>query len=368
VSARSVTVTNKYDFVDLSHVRFEWTVSDETGAALASGELSVPSVPAGSSVDVPMPDLPSSGEGSVWLTVRAVLATACSWAPAGHELGSGQRQLSDGTSVPEPASLPAWFTSRGSLSSIGSLPVSGPTLDLWRATTDNDRGEHGVPVAPRWHALGLDRPTHSVRSVSSSDASLSVAVRSAPAATDLGMLSTYSWTGAGDGVRLQWSVTPSGPWDVPLPRLGLLFELPASISSVEWFGLGPGESYVDSTQAVRMGRYTSSVDELQTPYVFPQENGNRRSVRWLTLRTSSGTGVRIAAASESFDFSVRRWTSADLEAARHTTDLVPRSSVYLNLDVGQNGLGTASCGPGVLPQYELHAGPASLDLVFTPLS
>ena len=64
---------------------------------------------------------------------------------------------------------------------------------------------------------------------------------------------------------------------------------------------------------------------------------------------------------------MRRWTSADLEAARHPTDLVARDAVYVNLDVGQNGLGTASCGPGVLPQYELHAAPASLDLVITPL-
>ena len=366
VSSSAVTVTSKYDFSDLSHVRFEWAVCDFTGE-LSSGELSVPAVPAGASVTVPM-SIPSVGTGAVWVTVRAVLAADCAWAPAGHELCSGQALLSSPSPAVAGSPVPsAWFTPRGSLASIGSMPVRGPVLDLWRATTDNDRGEHGA-MAPRWRELGLDRLTHSVRSVSASSSSVDVSVRSAPAATDLGMLSTFSWAGAGDGVRLQWSVTPSGPWEVPLPRLGLLFELPGSISSVEWLGLGPGEAYVDSTQAVRLGRYSLSVDELQTPYVYPQENGNRRSVRWLSLRAGSGAGVHIAAASGTFDFSVRRWTSADLEAARHTTDLVARSSVYLNLDVGQNGLGTASCGPGVLPQYELHAGPASLDLLFTPLS
>jgi beta-galactosidase len=367
VKSSHVTIGNKLAFADLSDVRFEWTVADEADV-LASGVLSVPSVAAGASVDVPMPPNPRSGEGEVWLTVRAVLAVDTPWAPAGHELCAAQRQLSAGASVPGSAPLPSWFSSHGGLERVGSVPVSGPCLDLWRATTDNDRGEHGVPLAPRWRSLGLDRMTHSVRSVSSSSAVLDVSVRSAPAATDLGMLSTYRWSGLSDGgVRLQWSVTPSGPWDVPLPRLGMLFCLPASISSVTWFGLGPGEAYVDSTQAVRVGRYSRSVDELQTPYVYPQENGNRRAVRWATLTSPDGTGVRIASVSGTFDLSVRRWTSADLEAARHTSDLVPRDAVYVNVDVGQNGLGTASCGPGVLPQYELHAAPASLDLLITPL-
>jgi beta-galactosidase len=77
--------------------------------------------------------------------------------------------------------------------------------------------------------------------------------------------------------------------------------------------------------------------------------------------------VRIAATG-TFDLTVRRWTSEDLDAARHTTDLEPRDAVFVNLDIAQNGIGTASCGPGVLPQHELHAAPASLELTFVPLA
>ena len=69
-----------------------------------------------------------------------------------------------------------------------------------------------------------------------------------------------------------------------------------------------------------------------------------------------------------FAFSARRWTSAELDAARHTTDLVARDAVYLNVDVAQNGLGTASCGPGVLPKYDLLARPVSFAVTLTPLS
>jgi beta-galactosidase len=67
------------------------------------------------------------------------------------------------------------------------------------------------------------------------------------------------------------------------------------------------------------------------------------------------------------DLTVRRWTSEDLDAARHTTDLVPGDRVYINLDVGQNGLGTASCGPGVLPTYVLSAAPTTWTVRLSPL-
>jgi beta-galactosidase len=76
--------------------------------------------------------------------------------------------------------------------------------------------------------------------------------------------------------------------------------------------------------------------------------------------------VRIEGA-PTFDLTVRRWTSEDLDAARHPSDLVPRDELYLNIDVAQNGLGTASCGPGVLPRYELRAAPASWTVRLLPL-
>ena len=61
---------------------------------------------------------------------------------------------------------------------------------------------------------------------------------------------------------------------------------------MQWFGGGPGEAYADSRQAARVGRYSASVDELQTPYVYPQENGNRLDVRWARLTRRGRPGVR----------------------------------------------------------------------------
>ncbi|MFD8720898.1 sugar-binding domain-containing protein [Streptomyces sp. NPDC059629] len=49
------------------------------------------------------------------------------------------------------------------------------------------------------------------------------------------------------------------------------------------------------------------------------------------------------------------------------TDLTPGDTVWVNLDHGQHGIGSQSCGPGVLPQYQLHAGPAEFSFVFSDI-
>jgi beta-galactosidase len=178
------------------------------------------------------------------------------------------------------------------------------------------------------------------------------------------MRADYHWTADGNALSLRVEIEPDGEWPCTLPRLGLRMAVPGTLDHVEWFGGGPGEAYADSRQAARIGRFAQRVDDLQTPYVFPQENGDRADVRWARLTTESGDGLRIDG-SPTFDLTARRWTSEDLDAATHTVDLVPGDLIHLNLDLAQNGLGTAACGPGVLPQYQLHPHRTTLTVTFT---
>ncbi|HET9006440.1 MAG TPA: beta-galactosidase small subunit, partial [Actinomycetes bacterium] len=149
------------------------------------------------------------------------------------------------------------------------------------------------------------------------------------------------------------------------PRVGLRMAVPAGLRRVEWFGRGPGEAYADTGRAARVGRFTATVDELQTPYLYPQENGNRRDVRWATLTDGHGKGIR-AEGEPTFDLTARPWTSEQLDAARHPTDLHPGDRVWVNLDLAQQGIGSASCGPGVLPAYRLDPAPASFTVRLYP--
>ncbi|MFC4947957.1 glycoside hydrolase family 2 TIM barrel-domain containing protein [Pseudonocardia sp. GCM10023141] len=361
-SSGGLTVANHHDFATLEHLTFPWTL-ERDGVEVAAGTLAVPPVAAGRSVELALPPLPATS-GEAWLTVRAELATDTAWAPAGHVVGWGQLAVS---AAPPPVAPRGGAPTSGTfdpvdgtLRALAGIAVTGPRLDLWRAPTDNDR-----PVdEATWRALGLQRLQHRVLDVEHRPDALVVRTRVAPPAFAFGMHVTYRWTGDSDALHLHVDVEPDGVWTCPLPRLGLRMALPGTLDRVTWFGLGPGEAYADSRQAARVGRFTATVDELQTPYVLPQENGNRAAVRWATLTGADGAGIRVEGA---FDLTARRLTSEDLDAARHTVDLVPGELIHLNLDLAQQGLGTASCGPGVLPQHRLGASAASFDLTFRPV-
>ncbi|HEX4247749.1 MAG TPA: glycoside hydrolase family 2 TIM barrel-domain containing protein [Pseudonocardia sp.] len=373
-----IRVANHYDFAGLDHLAFTWVLEEE-GVEVAKGSLDVPAVAPGASVEVALPELFDT-TGETWLTVRAALAGDADWAGAGHTVAWGQLPVAAAARPSRPTAPSARVVRApdgielgagrfdpytGRLTALGGHPVRGPRLELWRAPTDNDLGGER-PAARAWRAAGLHRLRHRVIGVEPGADALLVRTRVAPPALAFGMLANYRWTGAGDTLTLCLDVEPDGAWPVTLPRLGLGMAVPGGWGELEWFGGGPGEAYADSRQAARIGRFSASVDDLQTPYVFPQENGNRVDVRWARLTARTGGGLLVRGA-PTFELTARRWTAAQLEAARHTVDLHPGELVELTFDVAQSGLGTAACGPGVLPRYELPAGPATLTLEFTAL-
>ncbi|MFJ4471855.1 glycoside hydrolase family 2 TIM barrel-domain containing protein [Streptomyces sp. NPDC089424] len=370
----AVRVTNAHDFADLSALAFEWSWQVD-GETVDSGPLSVPPLTPGESADVKLPAPPEAPAGAEtqW-TVRALLARDTPWAERGHvvawaqlplrkretaALRTGAAPVADGPLV---RLGPGAFDARtGELRSIGGVEVTSPRLDVWRAPTDNDEGAPWQPDArygPLWRKLGLHRMRHRLDGVERERDALTVRTRVAPAAAEVALRTVYRWTADGTRLRLSVSVTPEGDWRLPLPRLGVRLGL-ASADHVTWFGGGPGEAYPDTASASMLGRWHATVDTMQTPYVRPQENGARADVRWAELG-----GLRIEG-EPAFWFTARRWTTEELDAARHLTDLTPGGTVWVNLDHGQMGIGSQSCGPGVLPRYQLHAAPGTFAFVFT---
>jgi beta-galactosidase len=375
-AAGLVRVTSLYDFADTSHLCFVWSLAVD-GRPVADGALEVAVLDAGKSADVSFtPPVVADGNlGESWLTVRAVLARDLPWAGAGHEVAWAQSRIEqDDHAAPgittaarllggpqQTARLgPAVFDARGQLLRLGNIEIArSPRLDLWRAPTDNDRAFYGESVEREWRRVGLDRLRHRIVSVDWNPHALVVRTRVGPAATDLGVLATYRWAGDGERVTLTLDTEPVGDWTgIVLPRLGVRLAVPARFDRVQWFGPGPGESYADSKQAARVGYHTLTVDQMQTPYVYPQENGHRANVRRARLGADDGSALLIDG-DPVFGLTARRWTSEQLDAARHTTDLRPGGRIWLNLDLGHQGLGSASCGPGVLEQHRLLPGPAT---------
>jgi len=380
----TIAITNRYTYRDLSHVRFDWRLAVE-GDPIAQGTLTVGALEAGASAETPLPVLPQALQAETWLTVTAVSEVDEPGLPAGVPLGVGQicvrpavpRQRAEPTRGGKPNANPlanaavrsankgfielgpaVFEPTRGELIRLGDIPVHGPTLDVWRAPIDNDRYGHR-PLENSWRELGLHRMTHRLVDLGTDGDTLTVIVRTAPAGNDLAMLTTWRWTASESAAHVSIDCVPEGDWIVPLPRAGTRLILPGSLDSVRWFGGGPGEAYADSRSAVTIDAHSATVDEMQTPYVYPQENGNRTGVRWAELRGRDGAGLRISG-DPTIEFTARRWSTEDLDAAAHTSDLTARDSIFVNIDYAQHGLGSAACGPGPLPAYVLEARPFTL--------
>jgi beta-galactosidase len=146
---------------------------------------------------------------------------------------------------------------------------------------------------------------------------------------------------------------PDGLDDVA--RVGSVFETVAGLEDLEWYGPGPWESYPDRCAGAPVGHHCLPVDELFTPYLRPQESGGRHGVRQFTLSAPDATGLTVAL-DEPRQVSVTRYRAADLAAATHHDELVPRPGCVVHIDATHRGLGTASCGPDTSPEYLIDTG------------
>ncbi|MDO5663926.1 MAG: glycoside hydrolase family 2 TIM barrel-domain containing protein [Bacteroidia bacterium] len=171
-----------------------------------------------------------------------------------------------------------------------------------------------------------------------------------------------------------------------VPRIGVRFRLPVAMNNIEYFGRGPGENYVDRASGSKVGRYTTTADDMYFPYVRPQENGHRTDTRWVAL--SGAKNGLLVVADKTIGFNALRNTVEDFdgedavdkpyqwnnfsseeivarkdEDARnrkprqtHINDISPRNFVEVCIDLKQQGVaGYNSWGAAPLPEYTLPA-------------
>ena len=343
---RTLRIANRQSFVGLQGLRAHWQLLVD-GAVRAQGRLLVPDVAPHSSVDVPLPcDVPE-GNGEVHLTVRFTTAADQSWAPKGHTVAVDQVQLratAKGSVATAVTPARATFASARDLDRTLVAPVE---LALWRGPTDNDgfklmpdlseRLGIGGQALVRWNRAGV--PT-------------------LPA--DQLVQHTFERVVVATGVEYHHLV------DVPdeladLPRIGVQFTLPARFRELRWFGRGPHENYPDRAASATLGIWHGSPDV--SPYLVPQEFGLRTDCRWFDcIDPRSGDVVRVQVLqpttqhAPALHCSATHFTADDLYRASTATELSPRRELVVHLDAAHRGLGTASCGPDVLPQYRLTAG------------
>jgi beta-galactosidase len=413
-----VRIVNRYDFITLDHLSCRWEIVGD-GFSIPGGKVVIPEgIQPGQETELIINGaLPSvwQGKGEAYLQVVFTLKEPTTWAPPGHEIAWGQIQLQAylpnthvlpiyvlGMSRPAPRPLNLVQTSPTTLvisSSTSSTQwtfdlVAGtlsswikngtellhdpPRMDFYRPLTDNDRPAARVD----WLNKRVHQTREYVRDVTwvVNDAIgtvwIDVKKRIAPPVLEwsVEVKETYTFTAASglgsqaEAVHIKVNGKPQG---INLPRtfarVGLTFSLAKGVADeVSWFGRGKGESYVDKKCAQRFGNWRMLVDELWTPYEFPQENGNRMDVRrvvFLGGKGKDGEGGKAALkvrfdAQTGCSFSASHFSCKDIDAALHPYQLEKkkREDVVVRLDWRHQGLGTGSCGPGVLEEYELKVG------------
>ncbi|CAN5451286.1 glycoside hydrolase family 2 TIM barrel-domain containing protein [soil metagenome] len=382
-----VTIKNKQDFADLAWIEGSWELKVD-GKRVAGGKLPILKAAPQSTEEIVL-DLPKIGEGEAFLNFEFRSIQSTSWCDAGHVLAWDQIVLpaqklieakapvsakplslekKDGTVVVTGDDLKLAASSKtGFIDSLQwkgkELLIEGPRLQVWRGATDNDgikgwTGQDGKALG-RWLKAGLDQlvlKSVSTECEANADGSVTLTtehVGSCKAAAEaLKHRAVYTIQPGGEiAVENTFVVAEELP---ELPRLGVVLTLKPDLEKLAWFGRGPWENYSDRKRSAVVDVYESTVTEQYVPYILPQEHGNHTDVRWLSLENGA-TGLKVSAEGP-LEFTASHFRAEDLFAAKHTYDLKPRPEVILSLDYAQSGLGTASCGPGVLEQYTIKPG------------
>jgi beta-galactosidase len=328
--ARALRITNANWFTDLAWLVPRWTLRID-GEIVASGVLPVPAILPQQAGDVPVPDQVGAAlaraPGEAHLAVEWRTRRDQPWAKPGHLVAWDEVVLRR-----PPARVPARAMCTVP---VESLLTSAIEPCLWRAPTDNDgfklMAQHHRPrsALARWMTAGLDRL----------DIDHSVTRREL----------------AGGGVQFAHEiVTPPGVDDVP--RVGVRFTVSAELTHVRWFGRGPHENYPDRSAATLTGIWEDRPDEL--PYLVPQDFGLRTGCRWFELYSpTTGAALRVTALTPRLvNASAFHHSDDDLFRAADVTELRRRAELTVHIDAATRGLGTASCGPDVLPAYRVRSG------------
>lgn len=136
--------------------------------------------------------------------------------------------------------------------------------------------------------------------------------------------------------------------------------MPDRFSQIDYLGK-EYETYPDRNQCGFIRRCTTSPDAMFHAYVVPQATGNRMDVRYVNF--SDGNTDLTLSASVPFQFSALPYGDENIDNAKHLNELLPENNITVHVDAFQMGVGTATCGPSVLPQYLVPLRKTTFDFI-----
>ena len=390
-------VINRHMFTSTAAFRCV-AVLARNGEEIARGEVET-DVPPLSSAVYPLPFEKQTDPGEYTVTVSFLLREDRAWAPAGYETAFGQglwnvaeKQCGcrgqDGELFC--MSSPWNITVRGDHFSVQFSRLTGaltsyrfgdteylkaPLLpNFWRAPTNNDYGNRMPQRYGQWKIAsqycmsgydpGTAKKNAAVRPEREADGSVTFTMTYDLPTTPAAFCTVnYRISPCGEvNVRMDYDpVTELGD----MPEFGMITKLDADYDRVRFYGMGPEENYIDRREGARLGIWEYRAGENLTPYLMPQECGNRTGVRWAEITDAEGRGLKIRL--RGGEFSALPWTPHEIENAAHGYELPPVCYTVLKMSARQMGIaGDDSWGARTHPEYLLDvSGPLSFEFAFT---
>jgi beta-galactosidase len=382
-----IEIKNIYDFTNLNELDFSWTLL-ENGIEVSSGDL--PKIDLkpyqNTKLKINLPEL-KTASSDYHLNIYAKTRISSKLIPKDHVVAYEQFHLQKGnflTLIPSEETIEtvktdstfvlsnanfkvAFDTDSGMLNTLdygnGNVLKKGITPNFWRATTDNDFGFKMPKKLGIWKEASETLELISLKEKNNKDNSVSVSVKyKLPAVEEASIVMEYSIYPNGE-ILIKMSIENIDSTRPVLPRFGTNFIVNNEFNKVEWLGRGPHENYQDRKTSALVGHYQASVSDLYFPYIRPQENGYKTDTRWATFTNANGQGIKISSQNY-FSFSAHHQYNEDFDAGdkkmqRHTTDIVKRNFVNLNIDHTQMGVGGDNSW-GRMPHNEYQIKPKNM--------
>ncbi|MDP3442016.1 MAG: hypothetical protein Q8T08_04065, partial [Ignavibacteria bacterium] len=124
-----------------------------------------------------------------------------------------------------------------------------------------------------------------------------------------------------------------------LLKVAMSFGLNQDYNDVTWLGRGYEENYSDRKTGSKIGLYHASVQELQHPYMRPQENGHRSDNKFLEIKNSKNNKINISSIDSDFGFNIYPYSIEYLDKITHRHLLVDQGLRYVSIDGAMSGVG-----------------------------
>jgi len=228
--------------------------------------------------------------------------------------------------------------------------------NFWRAPTDNDYGASFQKRFKIWRNPEME--LNEIKIEKQGNLVL-VNVKHDLKALHAVLNIVYQFNASGQiAIEQSLTVDKSHKETAHMLRYGMQMTMPAIFNSIEYYGRGPFENYVDRKSAAVLGIYKQTVAEQYFPYIRPQETGNKSDVRWWKVVDVDGRGLMFTS-NNAFSATALHYAQESLDdgdelGQQHAIDVKPEDLTTVSIDLAHMGLGCLnSWGAWPLPAYRL---------------